>query len=76
MLRLDDLENLRNRLELRKQVEVEILLVLGERLDGHVEAVHLVEVGDDLGRGLAAPGIEEIFIEGATPFAERCFQAM
>ena len=65
------LEDLGDRLELWEQFEVEILLVLGEGFDGHVEAVHLVEVGNDFDGGLAAPGVEELFIKDAAPLAER-----
>ena len=64
-------DDLGNGLELREKREVEILLVLGEGFEGHVEALHLIEVGDDFDGGLAAPGVEELFIEGAAVFAER-----
>ncbi len=70
---LDEFEDLGDWLQLREQLEVEIFLVLGEGFDRHVEAEHLVEVGNDFGNGLATPGIEEIFREGAAPFGERLF---
>ena len=71
VLGLDELDNFGNGLEFGEEREVEILFVLGEGLRGHVEALHLVEVGYDIDRGLAAPGVEELFIEGAAVFAER-----
>ena len=67
----DVLEHLRNGLEVGKQLEVKVLFALGNGFDGHVKALHLVQRGDDFDRRLAAPGVEEIFVESATPFAER-----
>ena len=52
MLCFDVLEHLGDGFELRKQLVVEILLALGDGIDGHVEAVHLVERGDDFDDGL------------------------
>src|ERR1035437_8856929 len=67
MLGLDEVQNLRDRLELWEQLEVEFLLVFGESFNGHCEAVHLIQRGDDLARGLAAPRVKEIFGKGAIP---------
>src|ERR1035437_4250646 len=67
MLGLDQLQNLRDRLELREQLEVELLLMFGESFNGHCEAVHLIQRGDDLACGLAAPRVKKIFGKGAIP---------
>ena len=52
-------------------LEVEILFALGDGFDWHIEPVHLVQRGDNLNRRLAAPRIEELFIERAAPLAQR-----
>jgi hypothetical protein len=67
------LEYARDRFELRKQFEIEGFFAGGERFDGHLEAVHLIEVGDDFANWLAAPRIEKLLIIVAVPFGEGFF---
>ena len=73
MLGVDVLEDFGDGLEAGKVREVEVLFAMGDSFDGHVEALHFVEPGNDLLWRHAAPGIEETFVEGAAPLAERFF---
>src|SRR3979411_2466045 len=68
VLGFDVFQNLWDWLELGKELEVEGFFAARDRFDGHVEAVTSVEGGDDFGDGLAAPFVEQRFIEGAVPF--------
>ena len=70
MFGLDEFHNFGDGLELREHCEVEFFLVLGQGVDGHGKAVHLIQRGDNLARGLAAPGIEKIFGKRAIPLCE------
>ena len=53
-----------------EEVVVEGFLAVGDLVDGHGEALLVVEGGDDLGDGHAAPGVEEVFGEAAAVVGE------
>ncbi len=55
MLRLDVLEHLWNGFDLRQLLMEETLFARGDHFDRHIEAVSLIEGGDDLNYRLAAP---------------------
>ena len=67
---VDVFEDLGDGLERGQKREVEVLLVLRDDSDGHVEAVHLIQRGDNFDRRLATPGIEKSFVKGAIPLGE------
>jgi hypothetical protein len=67
------LQYFRDYFQAGKLREVEGLLSNGEGVDGHVEGVNLIEVGDDIANGFAAPRVEKIFREIAVPFGEGGF---
>jgi hypothetical protein len=71
LLGIDVLEDFRYRLEVRELVVIEALFAFGDGVDRHVKAMHLVQCGDNLDGRLAAPGVEEIFVEVAAPLTER-----
>ena len=71
LLGIDVFEHFGNGLELREKPVVETLFALGDGFDGHLEAVQLVQRRDDFDGRLAAPGVEEIFVESTAPLAER-----
>src|SRR5882757_801065 len=68
VLVFDVFQNFWDRLELGEELDVEGFFAAGNRFDGHVEAVTGIEGGNDFGDGLAAPFIEQRFIEVAVPF--------
>ena len=70
VLRIDVLKDFRDRLELRQQAEVEAFLARADGFDGHGETLHGVQRGDDFVHRLAAPCVEQRFIEGAIPFRQ------
>ena len=70
MLGENVLEDCGDGLELRKQFEIEGFFAGGERFDRHVEAVHLIQIGNDFANRLAAPRVEKFLIVVAVPFGE------
>ena len=52
------------------EVEEEGFLAVGDLLDRHGEALIAVEGGDDFSDGPSAPGVEEVFGEGAAMLGE------
>jgi len=53
-----------------KQFVIEILFTVSDEVDGHGEAVFLVERRNDFDYGHSAPGVKAAFFEVAIPFGE------
>jgi hypothetical protein len=73
VLREHMLKDWRDGFELGKQFVIEGFFAGGERFDGHLESVHLIQVGDDFADWLSAPRIEKFLVVVAVPFGERFF---
>ncbi len=59
--------------ELGQLLVIKSLFACGKRFDGHFEAMHLIQVGDDFADWLPAPGIKELFVVAAVPLGESSF---